>query len=338
VTVVVREADVRVEQKDLIDLLSRHFDDWAARGSAKFEWLYLSNPFGRARAWVLESGPDRFLGVSTAFPRTLRAGGRTFDAWVLGDFCVDAKHRSLGPALQLQRAVSTMVDRGEVGAWYDFPSRTMQAIYRRMGVPSAGQMVRFVHPLRVDGMIRGKVENPLLAEGLKAFGNAVLGARDALRGRDASVEIQIFEDDFSKESVLGQGLEGGVSLDRTPEYLQWRYRREPQGANEILAAWRKGVCGGLLVFRAGSENHAILDAFGIRQELFLRELVLEVLARARESSATSVTASISSDHPWTATFSALGFHRREAAPYFVYSRSGAVPEGAPWFLMGGDRD
>jgi hypothetical protein len=334
----VREVDVRAVQKDLVGLLSRHFEDWGARGEAKFEWLYLTNPFGRARAWALESGKSCLVGLSTAFPRRFRSGGRTFDAWVLGDFCVDASYRSLGPALQLQRAVTSMVDRGEVDAWYDFPSRTMQAIYGRMGLSATGEMVRFTYPLRVDGMVSRKIENSLLAGGLTTLGNVVLGARDALRARDKSIEVRPFEDDFASEPTPHAGLEEGVILDRTPEYLQWRFRREPHGKNSILSAWRNGVCGGLLVFRAGSENHAILDAFAIREEVFLRELVLEVVERARESSATSVTGGLTSGHPWTDTLEALGFHRREGVPYYVYARSGVLPEGAPWLLMSGDRD
>jgi GNAT superfamily N-acetyltransferase len=337
-TLALREVDVQAHQDGLVDLLARHFDGWGSEAAGKFRWLYLTNPFGRARAWALESGSDRFVGVSAAFPRRLRAGSRPLEAWVLGDFCVDQKHRSLGPALQLQRAVSAAVDRGEVDAWYDFPSRTMQAVYGRMGLSAAGEIVRLVYPLRVDGAVERRLDNPVLAKGLSAVGNAVLGTRDALRRRDATVDVRPFDDAFESSLEPGHGVQDGVWLERTPAYLLWRYRRDPRGPSSILSAWRGGACGGFAVFRAHPEHHAIVDAFGIREEAFLRELVLEVVDRARKASASSVTASVSSRHPWIGTFESLGFHRREGAPYFFYAKPGAVPEGAPWFLTSGDRD
>ena len=337
-TFAVRESDIEAEKNGLVGLLVQNFDGWKAEADAKFEWLYLANPFGRARAWALESGADRFLGLSAAFPRRLRTEGRPFDAWVLGDFCVDQAHRSLGPALQLQRAVSAAVDRGEVDAWYDFPSRTMQAVYGRMGLSAAGEIVRLVYPLRVDRVVERKLDNPVLAKGLSAVGNAVLGTRDALRRRDSSVDVRPFEDDFEASLKPGHGVREGVWLDRTPAYLAWRYRKDPRGPSSILSAWRKTTCGGFVVFCARPDTNAIVDAFGIQDESFLRELVLEVVDRARERSASKVTASVSSGHPWMETFEKLGFRRREGAPYFFYGKPGVVPVGVPWFLTSGDRD
>jgi hypothetical protein len=81
-----------------------------------------------------------------------------------------------------------------------------------------------------------------------------------------------------------------------------------------------------------------LDAFGIREETILRELVLEVLETARKESAVSVTAGISDRHPWKGIFEDIGFHAREGAPFVVYARPGVLGESTPWFLMSGDRD
>ncbi len=270
--VAVREVDVRADQKDLVDLLSRHFENWGARAEAKFEWLYLTNPFGQARAWALGSGSDRFVGVSAAFPRRLRAGARTINAWVLGNFCVDANYRSLGPALQLQRAVSSMVDRGAIDTWYDFPSRTMQAIYGRMGVSSAGQLFRFVHPLRVDGMVSQEIDNSLLAGGLKAVGNAVLGARDALRGRDASIEVRLFEDHFEGDSKPGYAASRTESFStERPNIFNGAIAGNPAGGAPYYPPGATEFAEAFSFSARTPENHAILDAFAIREEVFLRD-------------------------------------------------------------------
>src|SRR5580692_973913 len=70
-----------------------------------FEWLYLQNPEGRALAWVAtDSETQGIIGVAAAFPRRIYYRGEEVRGYVLGDFCIDSRHRSLGLALALQRA------------------------------------------------------------------------------------------------------------------------------------------------------------------------------------------------------------------------------------------
>src|ERR1700757_4297980 len=70
----------------------------------RFEWLYRENPFGPARAWIACDKHDNPIGMEAIFRRLMLCNGDVVPACVLGDFCVSPDHRSLGPALQLQRA------------------------------------------------------------------------------------------------------------------------------------------------------------------------------------------------------------------------------------------
>jgi hypothetical protein len=316
----------------MLALLVEHFADW--NNERKFDWLYVDNPMGTPRTWLLECGKE-IVGISSAFPRRLRVERRFLNAWVLGDFCVSKEHRSLGPAMKLQRAVCESVDRGDADLWYDFPSRSMSAIYGRMGLKPRGELLRLVYPLRVDRLVEKKVPAGFVASGLKEIGNKVLASRDAVRRRDDSVEVEIREGDF--EADIASGVKGGVTLERTADYLDWRYRRDPRGAATILSARRDGN-EGFVAFRRAGEDVTILDAFGDCSEHVLRELVLEVIEIARKESAVSVQVGVSDAHPWKRFFKDLGFHARDAAPFVVYARPGVLDPGTPWFLMSGDRD
>jgi hypothetical protein len=331
----IRPADLERDRKAMLTLLVDHFAEW--NDERKFDWLYVDNPMGVPRTWLLERGSE-IVGLSSAFSRRLRVDGRSLNAWVLGDFCVSKEHRSLGPAIALQRAACEGVDRGDVDLWYDFPSRTMSAIHGRMGVKPRGEMVRLVYPLRVDRMVEKKMPNSLVAAGLREAGNRVLASRDAVRRRDGSIEVSLRDRDFEVDVEPGIEARGGVSLERSAAYLNWRYRADPRGPASILSARRGGREEGFFVFRSGDEDLHVWDAFAIGDTAVLRELVLEVIDVARSRSAVSVTVGLSDRHPWMGAFEKLGFHRRESVPFVVYARAGVLEPEIPWFLMSGDRD
>ena len=331
-----READVENVRERLVSFLNAQFDPWG--GKEKFDWLYRENPFGRARAWILEDATGRLLGASSAFPRRLRLGDLRWNGWVLGDFGVSKEHRALGPALALQRKVCDTVDQGAVDLWYDFPSRSMMAIHGRMGVRQAGEMVRLVHLLRVDRVVERKMSDGILGKSASKAGNALLEIRNALRKRDPSITVSRYDCDFEESVSPGIETEGGVSVDRSAAYLNWRHRRDPRGCPTILRARRAKTDGGFVVFRPGGEDLEILDAFGIAAEAFFRELVLEVIDIALSRGATRVTASLSDRHPLVAALVNLGFSRRDTAPFVVYAKPEVLAPETGWFLTSGDRD
>jgi hypothetical protein len=99
----VRPADLERDKAVIVEtlrcFLNPHSDN------RRFEWLYRDNPFGEASVWLAYEGkPDHVVGVAGAFPRRLHMLGGQKLSWVLGDFCVSDEHRTLGPALMLQRA------------------------------------------------------------------------------------------------------------------------------------------------------------------------------------------------------------------------------------------
>jgi hypothetical protein len=333
----VRPADLERDRKAILALLVDHFADWRVEG--KYDWLYVRNPMGPPRTWLLEDGSGKAVGVSSAFPRRIRAGHRSLEAWVLGDFVVGKEQRSLGPAIALQRETCERVDAGEVDLWYDFPNRAMAAIYGRMGIGQKAEMIRLVYPLRVDRMVEERVPNRVVAAGLRELGNKLLESRDSIRRRDSGIEVAPREGEFEGDVAAGRETRDGVTLDRTASYLNWRHRDDPRGPATILCARRARSEPGFLAYRWSEPDELqIGDAFGIEEPGILRELVLEAVAIARSRGGARVTVGLSNRHPWLPTFERLGFHQRESVPVFVYARSGVLAPDLPWFLMAGDRD
>jgi hypothetical protein len=144
-----------------------------------FQWLYLRNPEGRALVWVAtDSETHRIIGIAAAFPRRIYYRGAEVRSYVLGDFCIDAGHRSLGLAVSLQRACLEGLSGGERIFAFDFPSRNMLAVYRRMRMDANAAMIRHAKPLRADRKIAERVPVGAVAKGLSVVVNAGLRLRD----------------------------------------------------------------------------------------------------------------------------------------------------------------
>ena len=332
-SLVVRQADVRTERAAILEVLKRELDGWV--DDVKYDWLYLDNPFGEARCWVLEDDEKDIVGVAAAFPRVVRLGKRRLRAWALGDFCVAANLRSLGPAVKLQRPASQAVDDGDVDLWYDFPSRAMMAVHQRMGCRPQGELVRLVYLLRADQAIRQRMSNRALTRGLSVVGNAVLSARNAITNRYPGISSAILSADFSEPYETGDVAAPGVFLEKTCAYLNWRYRANPLGNPSVLTV---GDNKGAIVFTYSGDDVGVMDVLGASDERVFRELVLGVIERARADGAAAVGTTVSARHPWLERFVTLGFSKRDTVPFIVYARADISNEPTPWFLMSGDRD
>src|SRR6266851_6306435 len=99
--ITIRDADLKADREEIIRFV--HENLTPNSDGRRFDWLYLENPYGHARAWMAVDELGRTVGQAAAFPRHFSIGGSPHRVWVLGDFCVARGYRSLGPALQLQR-------------------------------------------------------------------------------------------------------------------------------------------------------------------------------------------------------------------------------------------
>ena len=340
----IRPADPVADRGPLIDLLSRNLSPTA--GDRRFEWLYLENPHGPARAWIATEGDTgRAVGAAAAFPRRLLVGGSVRHGYVLGDFCIDQHYRSLGLALQLQRACLEQIVSTPLLLAYDFPSDRMMAIYRRMQVPPAGHMVRWAKPLRANRKVGNLVRSPALASLLAAPFNELLEWKDFASLQNVGWTIvdqgEICKEEFT-HLAHAVGSCYGSCVERSAEYLNWRYLRHPLVHHELLAARHGGELRGYVVFSHTNEDAKIVDLFGFSDTAIWTALVARVVALLRNRGVVTLSISALARNPWTGLLKRWGFRPRESSPLVVCAAgTEAAPSqdsGGPWFLMDGDRE
>jgi|SRR5580658_379430 hypothetical protein len=336
----VRSANLRTDEQLIIDFLAENHT--ADSTQERFNWLYRCGPAGEAQAWIaVDSETHATIGVAAAFPRRVYVRGKDELAWVLGDFCIAPGHRSLGPAIQLQRACLAGLDSGRGAIYYDFPSEAMTAIYRRLDITETSPMVRLAKPLRVDKKVRSVVRQPHLARVLASVANIGLAFHNGGLHLPPGLGISLQQSACGSEfTLLGQklGSAAGACVQRSAEYLNWRYREHPLRQHQIFTLHRGNLLVGYAVVSVEGAQLNLVDLFGEQETI--PALVRSVISIAQQRKLETVTVGILASHPWARMFCDLGFYEREKCTVVIGQQGPAVStqKGDCWFLTNGDRE
>lgn len=344
----VRKADLEVDKPAIIETLYHHLTP--ASNEERFEWLYTKNPFGPALAWLgFDEDNGTVFGVASAFPRRVFINGKIEDGWVLGDFCIHEQYRSLGPAIQLQRACLADIHGKKSGMWYDFPSSSMMAIYHRLRIPfSKISVLRLANPIRVDRKVHAYLKVPFLASGVTSIANFILKQRQRAKTfKRNDVTVEVYADDCGEEFTqlsfeICQKHE--VCLERSSRYLNWRYVRNPLCRYELITARRGPSLRAYAVYRCTEEDVTVVDIFGYEDVTVIQSLLDYVTERSRAEGMMTLSIPLVENHPWRPLFQHIGFQVREASPFVhqilpgVADAAGNSGAGRKWFVVEGDRD
>lgn len=339
----IRVADLAADRDLIIDTLRRYLTPLS--DVKRFEWLYRGNPYGPATAWIaVDGGRGETVGVASAFPRQAVLDGQRQSCWVLGDFCIHAQYRALGPALQLNRACLAGVDQGVVAFCYDFPSDRMMAVYRRLGIHPFGRMVRYAKVLRWGPKLRSAIRIPGVRTALGLLGSLAdfRPARRATPPQGITVSLETEHCDAAFDDLNRAIRERfRLYLERSADYLNWRYRANPLGRYEFLTARRGGELQGYAAFTQSGADAQLTDLLA-RDDGTTGLLLDELTSLLRSRDAVVLSAPALASHLLTRQLLRAGFRPRETSPVVLYLRSTPSHSEAlacgDWSLLHGDRD
>lgn len=340
----VRRAEIEEERTALNAFLSNYLSSDA--NDVRFEWLYLRNPEGRALAWIVsEPETGKIIGVSAAFPRRILHNGREMRGYVLGDFCIHPDHRSLGPALALQKSSLQGLSNEGTGFVFDFPSTSMLAIYKRLGIEPQETVVRFAKPLRADRQIQKSVSNKAAGRALAVAANATLRLRDSRLKRSNAVEINEQDTPCGEEFTAATrrwATRMGICGSRDASYLNWRFLQHPQRKYHLLTARKNGRLCGYLIYERAGDDATVADLFGEECSVS-KALLVETITLARRAGVHTLSAPFLSSHPSRKILEDCGFQPRESTPVMLvglpWARNVQGHRGTDqWYLTHGDRE
>ncbi len=209
----------------------------------KIEWFYRQCPFGEPMVCLLRelAGGER-VGISSAGPRRMVAGGRELAAGVLVDFAVHPKHRSLGPAMILQAALmEASADRFDL--LYGVPNPKSLAVVKRLGYAVLGEMRRHARVLRSRRYLGRRMPGWLAALVAPPVDAAVALGLLVRRVLDRSMVISWSDRvDPRMDALWTASATGATGLAvRDCTFLRWRFDAWPMVATRyLLVAGRDG--------------------------------------------------------------------------------------------------
>ena len=202
----------------MFSLLSASYGGWHGEANEAFwTWKFERNPHGQARIYVADDD-GRIAGCYILNPVMLRVGEATIRGAQAVDAAVSEDYRGRGVFTDLaQTALKEAGDEG-IKLIFAFPSQGAFGGQVRVGFKPQ--------------MVLPKAYRPLLGPvRRRRFAGLTLGEANIF---DARFDV------FCKQP----GGDCEVSVERDPDYLQWRYHEHPTQTYETLTCERDGeICG-----------------------------------------------------------------------------------------------
>ena len=203
---------------------------------AKFDWYYRNSPEGTPDVLFLRYGGDtEAVGVAAAGHRKMRFNGSTITTGVLVDFVVQPEHRTLFPALFLQKEMHRFALQTHPIIW-GMPNPKATAIFSRAGYTCIGQMVRYVRVIRSASYLArylpqwfSRLIGPMIdvtRRGVKLFSRSSM--RDFVSCWQDRPDAR-FNDLWQRSAAPNQLM--GV---RDEQYLTWRFSECPFHTHSFL--------------------------------------------------------------------------------------------------------
>lgn len=335
----VQPAQLDSRKGELLNVLGRNLGEWDH--SLRFQWLYHENPAGPTWAWfACEGSSNRVIGVASVFSRRMWVTGKEMHCGQVGDFAIDATHRSLGPAVLLQRATFEPVDRGELAFCYDCPPHEAgMSTFRRMQMRANCETRRYARPLRTERLIEKSLGRNLFSRCVMAAGNAALRVMTRNRVIDGRLEISIHSSRFGEEfTALDERARSASAIcyRRRSVDLNWRYRDDPLNKYEVVTARVHGELEGFAIFSVSGQDAYLVDVCTIDTQRVAPELIEAVASRCSRDGLQTLQAIVSEASELSEVLERTRFRYRSAGPRVVaYAQtksdfSALLTESARW--------
>jgi hypothetical protein len=311
-----------------------------------FRWYYRDEADRGNRCFVLLHGGDaELVGATGVGVRRFRAAERAIDAALLGDFFVHKAHRSLFPALSLQRTAAEAA-RTHATFVYGFPNEKALPVFRRLGFAELSTVRRFVRVLDYSPYLQRHVKRPWLARAVARPLNALLPLRrprSLLPDRSHRYTwVTHFDERFDaldRESPLGPLVRG----QRSAAFLNWRFSAKPGFTGRTLA--RFDDCATTLlayaVVETAPEAAYIRDLYG-RSWRDVEHVLARLERELRAERAASISMNLVGAPELVTLLARLGYAERPSSRKVIWSGTPAtapeLSDVARWYLTDADED
>lgn len=347
----VTEADVRKIEDLVVDIWRKNLPAQAAasagRVRGKFEWFYLRNPLRQGRIWLIQKDGVPVGTAGVGF-RRIKVLGREILSGVAADMAVDARHRVLGPALMLQRAVYGLAG-SDVDVIYAMPNPGATAAMKRTGYKVIGGLCRYTRVLNPAGYLQNRIKNRPLAGILSAAAIPAmrLASKETRVRTPRGYRLTAVEKFDKRFDELWNKMSSGfrVIADRGADYLNWRFNECSSVTYQTLALIDdKDAVRGYVIYHRDGDAVEMADLSYDGTGPVFDMLVSAFIKRMYKDGAASIFFSFFGSSAIKQMIGGFGFIKRaDSVPFALAAGPDAglekeMKEEENWFLTSGDMD
>jgi hypothetical protein len=308
---------VEADRENVIAIVSKM---WGEDISARYQWLYLSNPHGRALTWLaIEQGTDEVVGCTSIFPRKVMVDGVERCGSIGGDCYIDPRARRRGLATALHRISLKEMHEYGVDFMYGPPNPNNFAALIKAGSHGVTQFKRFVRPLQGSSVYRfafdrtpSKLEERIAGLPIKLL--------DRVTKVDASGLMLEPVCEFSEEfdvMFAEADTSTGIVLVRDSKYLTWHYLQGTSRKQIPFAIRCDGKLVGLTALEFADDHAAIVELFTIGDVKLLDATLQLLLSKAAAMGCAILEISCTPDGLVASRLQRLGFMGRSERGFQV---------------------
>lgn len=344
----ITEADLAKEKKDILAFWRENFPNWPEK---KFPWFYQGNPYRPAVCCTIrETETDSLIGSAAVFPRRFIVQGEVCIGGINGDLAVHKSHRSLGPALSLQKAIRSASKGKGVDFVYGYPNKKAEPVLKRIGYRFIGSGTKLVRVMRSHKKVKKYIKVPLVSH----LAGGVLDVFAKMTSRESRYRNsgEFTTENLSSFDARFDGLWAKASqrypilAERTQSTLNWRFTQCPYRDYRIFALIRRssGEIAGYIAYDISDRNVRIADLLAEDMDRALEVLLSEFLLAKRKENIDRVTINYFGNEEFIKKLKEFNFIIRDTSGCVIlhvdpgHAFASVLADPNNWYLMDGDND
>jgi hypothetical protein len=310
----------------------------SSQETVRSEWLYSKNPAGPAEILGLRRSGCGWVGMIAIIPREVWVDCAIQSGAYLCDFYVNRQHRTLLPALSLQRFANERLKQTDRIS-YAVPNDRSLQLFRRIGAYKEQQRHRWVRPIRTrpyfirHGHRALAMASPLIDASQFLFDLATSRLYPALRTERIDEIDARFDNLWSKLPRTGRNIG-----DRSSRYLRWRFQQDPVHRNQIigLVDQRSGELAAYVVGTVVHDEFVIRDAISAAPQGVTAPMLAHFMLAIRRIGVAAAGFKILATDAQYRALRHAAFTPRD--PEYVFTRKPPFLNDCAWSLTGADED
>jgi hypothetical protein len=323
---------------------------------AKFQWFYEKHAGGATEIFFLHHGDDpRPVGVAAIAHRTMRIARQdgssdTLKGGTLVDFVAAIAHRTLFPAMRLQKEVLRQGLHSH-DILFGLPNAKSLAVVHRAGYQKIGMMTRYVLVMRSANYLARHAPSWLASIAAPVVDHARSLWRAALRlGQPRYRAEWIHATDARFDDLWAQSASHNVMIgQRDAAFLDWRFVQCPFHKYAFFAIaheHRSALCGYAVCeinphLGAGAATLFVRDFLFVANQPSIATALWHLLAAAaRAQGYAAISTEFMGNTEIARTLTDAGLRPRESRPLYAAARDGnaSLLNAEHWYVTSADED